>query len=49
MRGIVSNWFSSFLQNRAQFVSVNGFDSYINAICCGVPQGSIPGQVPFVI
>ena len=41
IRGIANNWFCSYLQNRTQFVSINGFDSNVNAICCGVPQGSI--------
>ena len=40
IRGIANNWFSSHLQNRTHFVSINGFDSGVNAICCGVPQGS---------
>ena len=27
IRGIANNWLSSYLQNRTQFVSINGFDS----------------------
>ena len=34
IRGITNNWFSSYLQNRTQFVSVNSFDSDVKAICC---------------
>ena len=49
IRGIASNWFSSYLQNRAQLVSINGFDSNVNAICCGVTQGSILGLLLFLI
>ena len=49
IRGIANDWFSSYLQNRTQFVSINGFDSNDKAICCGVPQGSILGPILFLI
>ena len=49
IRGIANNWFCSYLQNRTQFVSINDFGSNVNAICCGVPQGSIPGRLLFLI
>ena len=47
--GISNNFFSSYLQKRTQFLSINGFDYDINAICCGVPQGSILEPVFFLI
>ena len=34
IRGIANNRFSSYLQDRTQFISINGFDSNVNAICC---------------
>ena len=49
IRGIANNWFSSYLQNRTQFVSISCFDSNVNAICCGIPQGSILGPLLFLI
>ena len=45
IRGIASNWFSSYLQSRTEFVSINGFDSNVNATCCGVPQGFRLGRL----
>ena len=27
IRGVANNWFSSYLQNRSQYVSINGFSS----------------------
>ena len=40
VRGTANNWFSSFLENRTQFVSNNVYSSDIHFIRCGVPQGS---------
>ena len=37
----------SFLSNRQQYVSINGFDSSI--LDCGVPQGSTLGPLLFIL
>ena len=49
IRGATNNWFSSYLQNGTQFVSINAFDSDVKAIFYGVSQGSIMGPLLFLI
>lgn len=46
-RGIVLEWFKSYLSNRTQFVSYNGCNSDAQNIVCGVPHGFILG--PFYL
>ena len=40
IRGIANEWFSSYLRNRKQFVSINNTCSDYLDITCGVPKGS---------
>ena len=40
-RGVSNDWFKSYLSNRNQYVSINGFDSGLTSINCGVPQRSV--------
>ena len=48
-RGKVNQLLTSYLDNRKQFVSVNGFDSLHLDISCGVPQGSTLGPLLFLL
>ena len=39
----------SYLCERKQYVSINGFDSNVRSISCGVPQGSSLGPLLFIL
>ena len=45
IRGIVLDWFSSYLSERKQYVLVNGYISDYLDITCGVSQGSVLGPL----
>ena len=49
-RGITQNLIKSFLSNRKQYVSINGFESKKLDITCGVPNGStlVPLLLPYI-
>ena len=49
IRGTALNWFTSYLSERQQYVSVNGNTSDQLEISCGVLQGSVLGPLLFLI
>ena len=49
IRGIVHDWFRSYLRNHQQYVLFNDSNSYTKYLSCGVPQGSVLGPLLFLI
>ena len=49
IRGIANSWFSSYLSNRQQYVSIGGINSETKPIMHGVPQGSVLGPLLFLV
>ena len=49
LRGVVNDWFSSYLTNRTQYVEINNNKSGVEHIKCGVPQGSILGPLLYLL
>ena len=48
-RGVINNWFRSYLTDRKQKVVINGFESESKNLSHGVPQGSVLGPILFLI
>ena len=49
IRGVANEWFSSYLKNRAQFVSIGNVSSTIKKLLTSVPQGSVLGPLLFLL
>ena len=49
VQGQTASWFKSYLKYRQQFCVLNGLSSVKNRIVCGVSQGSLLGQLLFLI
>ena len=49
IHGVSNVWFKSYLSNHSQYVSINGYDSGLAAINCGIHQGPVLGPLLFLL
>ena len=48
-RGLSYSWFKSYLEGRSQFTVINGHDSPLRLVTCGIPQGTVLGPLLFLL
>ena len=49
IREVSNDRFKSHLSNCNQYVSINGYESGLAALNCGIPQGSVLGPLLFLL
>ena len=49
IRGMPLKWFTSYLTNRQQYVSLGDTQSSLQTVRCGIPQGSSLGPLLFLL
>ena len=49
IRGLVNNWFQSYVTNRRQSIEIDNYISKEEKTLCGVPQGSVLGHLLFLL
>ena len=49
IRGVAYSWFESYLKDRKQYISINGYNSKHLSISLDVLQGSVLGPLLFLI
>ena len=49
IRGVSNDWFKSYLANCNQYISINGYESGLVTLNCGIPQGCVLGLFLFLL
>ena len=49
IHGVSNDWFKSYLSNCNQYVSINRYESGLDAINCGIPHRSVLGSLLFLL